>query len=124
MRSFLGSRGRSILNAVVGWGHVVRTQRNAWIHGLISIGVLGFSFWLELTSQDWASIILMMAMVWMAECFNTALEAVVDIASPQMQPLAKVAKDVSAAAVLTTALAAILIGLLILGPPFVEKLRD
>ena len=124
MRSFLGSRGGSIINAVVGWGHVVRTQRNAWIHGLISIGVLGFSFWLELTSQDWASIILMMAMVWMAECFNTALEAVVDIASPQMQPLAKVAKDVSAAAVLTTALAAILIGLLILGPPFVEKLRD
>jgi len=57
-----------------------------------------------------------MVAVWMAEFINTAIEAVVDLASPQMHPLAKVGKDVGAAAVLISALAAGIIGLIILGP--------
>jgi diacylglycerol kinase len=56
-------------------------------------------------------------MVWAAEFFNTSIEAVVDLASPAHHPLAKVGKDVGAAAVLIAALAAIGVGLLILGPP-------
>jgi diacylglycerol kinase len=55
--------------------------------------------------------------VWMAEFMNTALEAVVDMAMPGLHPLAKVAKDIAAAAVLVGAIGAVLIGLLILGPP-------
>ena len=61
-------------------------------------------------------------MVFTAEFINTAIEAVVDLASPVKHPLAKVGKDVGAAAVLVAALAAILVGLLILGPPLWEKL--
>jgi len=57
----------------------------------------------------------------MAEFINTALEALVDIAAPDYHPLAKVAKDVAAAAVLVGALGAILIGLLLLGPPLWEE---
>jgi diacylglycerol kinase len=60
--------------------------------------------------------------VWMAEFMNTALEALVDLASPDYHPLAKVAKDVAAAAVLVGALGAVLIGLLILGPPLWQKI--
>jgi len=60
---------------------------------------------------------MIIAIVWIAEFINTALEAVVDLASPAHHPLAKVGKDVGAAAVLIAALAAVLIGLLILGPP-------
>jgi diacylglycerol kinase len=56
-------------------------------------------------------------MVFTAEFINTAIEAVVDLASPVQHPLAKVGKDVGAGAVLVSALAAALIGLLILGPP-------
>ena len=66
---------------------------------------------------------LTIAMVWTAEFINTALEAVVDLASPQRHPLAKVGKDVGAAAVLIAALAAILVGLLIMGPPLWDKLK-
>ena len=68
-------------------------------------------------------IILTMAMVWTAEFLNTALEAVVDLASPQHHPLAKVGKDVGAAAVLIAAAASVIIGLLLLGPPLWAKLK-
>ncbi len=108
--------------AFAGWGYVLRTQRNAWIHALISIAVFGVGVWVELDRRDWAIILLTIATVWAAEFINTAIEAVIDLVSPQRHPLAKVGKDVAAAAVLITALAAAMIGLLILGPPLWAKL--
>ena len=81
------------------------------------------SFWLQLSFRDWAVIIIAITMVWMAEFLNTALEAVVDLASPEQNRLAKIGKDVGAAAVLIAAGASIFIGILILGPPFLEKLQ-
>jgi len=101
----------------------MRTQRNAWIHAAISTGVLLLALWLHLPLRDWAVLVLTIALVWGAEFINTALEAVVDLASPQQHPLAKVGKDVGAAAVLLAALASILVGLLLLGPPLWEKLK-
>ena len=79
--------------------------------------------WLKLSLQDWAIIILTAALVFTAEFINTSIEAIVDLATQEHHPLAKVGKDVGAAAVLVAALAAILIGLLILGPPLWEKLK-
>src|SRR4030095_5345453 len=67
-------------------------------------------------------IILTIAMVFTAEFINTAIEAVVDLASPVHHPLAKVGKDVGAGAVLVAALAGVVVGLLILGPPLWAKL--
>jgi diacylglycerol kinase len=81
------------------------------------------AWWLHLSMSDWAVLLLTIALVWTAEFINTALEAVVDLASPQQHPLAKVGKDVGAAAVLIAALTSILVGLLILGPPLLEKLK-
>ena len=96
---------------------MLRTQHNAWIHAIISTAVFVLGLWLGLGRLEWAIILLTMALVWMAEFINTALEAVVDLASPDLHPLAKVGKDVAAAAVLVGAVTAILVGLLILGPP-------
>ncbi|MBL7162219.1 MAG: diacylglycerol kinase family protein [Anaerolineales bacterium] len=123
MISFLGSRLRAIAYALEGWWHVLRTQRNTWVHASLSIAVIILGFWLRLSPQDWAIIILTMALVWAAEFFNTALEALTDLIQPEEHELAKVSKDVSAAAVLITAAASVLIGLLILGPPLWEKVR-
>jgi diacylglycerol kinase len=81
------------------------------------------AFWLELKMRDWAVLILTIAMVWTAEFLNTALEIVVDLASPKSHPLARVGKDVGAAAVLIAALSAVIIGLLILGSPLIEKIK-
>lgn len=122
MKSFLLSRIKSIRNALHGWRHVLQTQHNAWIHALVSVLVIILGLWLRLPPRDWAVLILTMAMVFTAEFINTSIEAVVDLATRELHPLAKVGKDVGAAAVLIAALAAALIGLLIMGPPLLEKL--
>jgi diacylglycerol kinase (ATP) len=122
VKSFLLSRIRSFRHAFRGWFYVLRTQRNAWIHSAIATVVFVVGLWLGLPPRDWAVIILTAAVVFAAEFMNTAIEVVVDIASPDEHPLAKIGKDVGAAAVLVSALAAILIGLLILGPPLWQKL--
>ncbi len=119
---FLRSRVRSFGHAFRGWWYVLRTQRNAWIEVVVSILVFLVSLWLGLPARDWAVIVLITVVVFTAEFLNTAIEVVVDLASPQIPPLAKIAKDVGAAAVLITALAAVIIGLLLLGPPLWARL--
>ncbi|MCA9940545.1 MAG: diacylglycerol kinase family protein [Anaerolineales bacterium] len=118
----LRSRARSFRYAFQGWAYVLRTQHNTWIHALASVSVLALAFWLRLSRGDWAILLLTIMAVWVAEFFNTALEAVVDMAMPRPHPLAKIAKDVAAAAVLVAAVGAVLIGLLILGPPLWSRL--
>jgi len=121
-RSELYSRIRSFRYAFEGWWHVLSTQHNAWIHALVSILVFILSYWLKISRQEWAIIIIVIMAVWMAEFMNTALEALVDLAAPEYHPLAKIAKDVAAAGVLVGAAGAVLVGLLILGPPLWQKL--
>lgn len=121
LSEFFKSRFRSFGYAFRGWWYVIRTQKNAWIHAVITTVVVIMAFWLKVSALEWAILVLTIALVWSAEFFNTAIEAVVDLASPTHHPLAKTGKDVGAAAVLIAALAAILVGLLILGPPLWDK---
>jgi diacylglycerol kinase (ATP) len=123
IRDFFVSRGHSFRHAFSGWAYVIRTQRNAWIHTVVSVAVFLLALGLHLPLRDWAVLLVTIALVWTAEFINTALEAVVDLASPQQHPLAKVGKDVGAAAVLIAALVAILVGLLIMGPPLWLKIQ-
>lgn len=116
------SRLAAFRYAFAGLAYVLRSQRNAWIHAIASFLAILLSFLLHLSTQSWALIIFAIGLVWMAEFLNTALEAVVDLASPDLHPLARVGKDVGAAAVLIAALTAVVIGLLIFGPPLLELL--
>jgi diacylglycerol kinase len=121
---FFASRARSFRYAFHGWWFVLRTQRNAWIHAAVSAVVITLCFWLQIGASQWATIVIAIAMVWTAEFINTALEAVVDLASQHEQlELARVGKDVGAAAVLIAAGSSVVIGLLILGPLLWERLR-
>ncbi|HLF73416.1 MAG TPA: diacylglycerol kinase family protein [Anaerolineales bacterium] len=122
LKTFIRSRAAAFGHAFRGWWHVLQTQHNAWIHSLTATLIITLGLWLELPPRDWAVIILTIAMVFTAEFINTAIEAVVDLASPVHHPLAKVGKDVGAGAVLVAALAAALVGLLLLGPPLWERL--
>ncbi len=124
MTGFIKSRIASFRYAIHGWWYVIGSQKNAWIHAAASIGVLILGLWLALPARDWAVLVIVIAMVWSAEFFNTSIEAVVDLASPTHHPLAKVGKDVGAAAVLIAAGAAVLVGLLILGPPLWAKISS
>ncbi len=123
MWDFFASRLRSFGYAFRGWWYVLRTQRNASVHVVIAVVVFGISIWLGLKPLEWAVIVLTTAIVFAAEFLNTAIEAVVDLASPGKHPLAKVGKDVGAGAVLIAALAAVVIGALILGPPLWARLQ-
>lgn len=118
----LYSRIKSFQYAFEGWWYVLRTQHNAWIHAVVTILVFLLGIWLQLPRRDWAVLVLAIMVVWMAEFMNTAIEAVVDMSMPEPHPLAKVAKDVAAAAVLVGACGAALIGLLLLGPPLWERI--
>ena len=122
IKTFITSRIAAFGHAFRGWSYVLRTQQNAWIHSFIAIAVILVGFWLGLAARDWAILILTIAMVFTAEFINTAIEALVDLAMPLHHPLAKVGKDVGAGAVLIAALAAIIIGLLLLGPPLWARL--
>jgi len=120
--SELYDRAKSFRYAFEGWWFVLKTQHNAWIHAIITVVIVGLGLWLKLPLRDWAVLILTFMAVWMAEFMNTAIEAVVDMTISGVHPLAKVAKDVAAAAVLVGALGAVLIGLLLLGPPLWQRL--
>ena len=117
MLDFIKSRIISFGHAFRGWGYVIRNEKNAWIHAVATICVVLLGMWLVIPLRDWAVLVPTIAMVWAAEFLNTSIEAVVDLASPMHHPLAKVGKDVGAAAVLIAACAAVLVGLIILGPP-------
>jgi diacylglycerol kinase (ATP) len=117
------SRISAFKHAFSGWWYVLRTQRNAWIHAFATCVVILLAIYLKVEWQAWATLFLAIGLVWTAEFVNTALEALVDLASPEMHPLARVGKDVGAAAVLIAALIAVLIGLFILGPPLLEVLH-
>ena len=124
LKAFILSRIAAFGHAFRGWWYVLNTQHNTWIHATVAIIVFILGLWLKLPARDWAVLVLTIAMVFMAEFLNTAIEAVVDIASPVHHPLAKVGKDVGAGAVLVAALAAVLVGLLILGPPLWARLAS
>jgi diacylglycerol kinase (ATP) len=110
------SRIASFRHAFAGWWYVLRTQHNAWIHAVASVAILVVALGLGLERLEWAILILIVTVVWVAEFVNTAVETLVDLLSPEIHPLAKIAKDIAAASVLIAALAAIVIGLLLLGP--------
>jgi len=122
--NFIRSRALSFRNAFRGWWYVIRSQKNAWIHAVVTFLVILLAFLLRLPIRDWAVLFVTISTVWTAEFLNSALEAVVDLASPDQHPLAKVGKDVGAAAVLIAASASVIVGLLILGPPLWSYIKN
>ena len=109
--------------AFQGIGYALRTQRNMRIHGTIACLVVVAGLWLGLSRWEWATIALTIGFVFLAEMMNTAVEALVDLASPNLHPLARIAKDTAAGGVVLAALTSVIIGLLILGPHLMEIRR-
>lgn len=107
-------------HAFSGLIYVLRTQKNAWIHAVASVLVTVLALILRLPVLHTAILVIIIGLVWMAEILNTSIEALVDLISPNHHPLAKIAKDTGAAAVLILSITAVVIGLLILGPPLIE----
>jgi diacylglycerol kinase len=113
---------RSVAHGWAGLVYTFRTQRNARWHVIAALGVFALGTWLQIDGARWAILILTIGAVCAGETINTTVEALVDLMSPEWHERAKVAKDVSAGAVLLLALTAIAVGLLVLGPPLWAKL--
>lgn len=108
---------RSFYFAFAGLGFLFRSQRNARIELAIGAVACVLGAWLRISRAEWAVLVFTIALVLILEGLNTAVEAAIDLASPQRHPLAKAAKDLAAGMVLIAAIASIAVGLLILGPP-------
>lgn len=116
------TRLESIGYGLAGIWYVLRTQRNAWIHSIATLAAISLGFWLSISKTEWAMLVIAISIVWLAELMNTALEALMDLVSPENHPLAKVAKDVAAGAVLLTSISALIIGFLIFLSPLREQM--
>jgi diacylglycerol kinase (ATP) len=117
----------SFNHAYRGLVYAVRTQRNVRFHVVAAAAVLVISLLVGVSKLELAILILAIMAVFVAEIFNTALEFAIDLVTREYHPLAKLAKDVSAGAVLVTSMAALAVGYLILaddlGPFSVETLE-
>ena len=116
-------RIRSFTYAATGIWTMLKSQHNAWIHAVATVGVIAAGLFFRITPGEWCGLILALMAVWAAEALNTAFESLADAASPEYHPLVKQAKDVAAGAVLLSAIGAALIGLLILGPHLLSVFR-
>ena len=114
--SYLSARLRSFGHAFRGIGVLLSTQPNARIHAAATILVIVAGVLLGISRIEWALIALAIAIVWAAEALNTAIEFLVDLASPDLHPLAAKAKDAAAGAVLVAAIGSALVGGLVFGP--------
>ncbi len=118
--SFTG-RIRSFKYAFAGIWTMLKSQQNAWVHAFATVAVVTVGFVLGISPAEWCWLVIAIIAVWMAEALNTAIEFLADVASPEFHPLVKKAKDVAAGAVLISAIGAIIIGIIIIGP-YVLKL--
>lgn len=111
------SRLASFGHALRGLGVFV-SQPNARIQCVAALLVVALGWWLQVTAMEWVALVLAIALVMGAEALNTALEYVVDLASPEWHSLARDAKDVAAAAVLVCSIGAAVVGALVFWPYF------
>ncbi|CAA9438235.1 MAG: Diacylglycerol kinase [uncultured Rubrobacteraceae bacterium] len=120
--------GRSFEHAYRGMVSAVRTQRNMRFHVIAAVGVLLLSLLVGVSELELAVLVLTILVVFVTEMLNTAMEFVVDLVTSEYHPLAKLAKDVSAGAVLVSSVGAVLVGYLVLaddlGPLSMDTLNS
>jgi len=124
LRKFIIGRIRSIQFAFEGWVTVLYHEKNTWVHAFLSLVAVALGIWLKITNDQWILLILTIGMVWIAEFFNSAIEMMIDLISPEIHPMAKKSKDIGAAAVLIAAAASVVIGLIMFLPPLLQKFTD
>lgn len=117
MKSFF----KAFAYAWQGIAHTVKTQRNFRFHIAATVYVTAFSLFYEFTVGEYVLLALTFSSVISAELMNTAIEAAVDLCSPEQHRLAKIAKDAAAGAVLVTAFFAVIVGVLLFGDIAVIK---
>lgn len=105
--------------AIKGIASAFRTEKHLQFHLLAAVAVTVLGFWVKLNATEWCIIMICIAMVLVAELFNTAIEKLVDLVSPEYDRIAGLVKDVAAGAVLIASIASAVIGVIIIGSKLV-----
>lgn len=116
MRKILKQHHISFQNAFAGLWWAITTQPNFRVHLVLAVVAVGLSRFLEISPVEWAIIIFTIVLGLAAEMINTALEAMTDLITSEWRKEAKTAKDVAAGMMLTVAIGALVVALIILGP--------
>jgi diacylglycerol kinase (ATP) len=109
-------RIKSFGYALEGLRSFFKTQHNAWIHVLATFVVIVAGFIFKVSPKEWIALCFAIALVFISELFNTAIEFLCDKISPEIDPKIKLVKDISAAAVLIAAMVALVIGAIVFVP--------
>ena len=112
--------GRSFKAAFEGIESTYKREQNIKIHSVIAVIVLIGGLLFKISYIEWLVCLVLIGFVLMAEFFNTAIEYVVDLASPEIHPLAKAAKDTASAGVLMMAIISAIIGCVIFVPKIID----
>ncbi len=112
----LSKRIQSFGFAFKGICELVKSEPNARIHLIATIAAIAAGFLLKISSTEWCVALIAIALVWAAEAFNTVIERLSDHLFPEYHETARIVKDVSAGAVLISAVAALVCGLIIFLP--------
>lgn len=115
-RGFWAGRWFSFRAAVDGALHTIRTQPNAWIELSAVVVVTGAGLFFHIARWEWVALVLIFSLILALEAVNTAVEATIDLVSPEYHSLAKIAKDAAAGALILAVLGSIVIALLIFIP--------
>ncbi len=114
------TRIKSIKNAIAGLFYFIKNEPHGAIHLLSALIVVCAGWYFAITGTEWILIIFAIALVWVAEVFNTALEKLADWAKPEYDKKIKTVKDLAAGSVLVAAIAALIIGIIIFFPKLID----
>lgn len=112
----LRARSRSFKYAFEGFLKFIMAEHNAWLHLIATAGVVSISIILSISTGEAIALTLSIGFVWIAEMFNTAIEKIMDFISEKNDKRIKLIKDISAAAVLSAAMIALIVGSIIFIP--------
>lgn len=113
---------RSFGYSCAGLKYAFKFEQNMLVHALATIVVIVAGVLLKLTMIEWLLVLLVIGLVIATELINTSIEAVVDLACPEIHPLAKIAKDTASASVFVFAITALIVGILVFVPNILELL--
>ena len=119
----LKDRMRSFSYAFSGIGVLLKREHNARIHLVILIIVIIAGIILKIPASGWIAIVFAAGLVFISECFNTAIESLSDVVSPENNNKIKITKDVAAAGVLISAIVSVIIGIIVFLPAILEIIR-
>jgi diacylglycerol kinase (ATP) len=113
---------RSYKYAAKGVQYTLTTQVNIWAQLIVTMLVMVAAYWLDFSLEQYLILLLTIGLVIAAELFNTALEEMTNLLSPEYREKAGLVKDISAGAVMVAAATSVLVGVLLFLPPIVSLL--